>query len=151
MVITGLADHPAVAHSVYLAALWPQRGQSAMDLLAGGPPPTWMSPVEDGTLRTTDDLELLRQALCGDVDQQRAYANLRRCLPQSIASCTEPSTAPDRGHPTTYIICEQDQSIPPAAQEPMAAAADHVHRLSSSHQPMASMPDELADVLGQVR
>jgi pimeloyl-ACP methyl ester carboxylesterase len=151
MVITELADHPTVAHSVYLAAFWPQRGQSATDLLAGGPPLTWMSPHEDGTLRTTDDLELLRQALCGDVPQQRAYANLRRCVPQSIASCTDPSTAPDRGHPTTYIICEQDQCVPPAAQEQMAAAADHIHRLSSSHQPMASMPDELADALGQIR
>jgi pimeloyl-ACP methyl ester carboxylesterase len=70
MVITELADHPAVTHSVYLAAFWPQRGQSAMDLLAGGPPPTWMSPHEDGTLRTTEDLELLRQALCGDVDPE---------------------------------------------------------------------------------
>ncbi|MCW2702075.1 MAG: putative esterase [Blastococcus sp.] len=150
MVITELADHPAVAHSVYLAAFWPQRGQSAMELLSSGPPPTWMSPHEDGTLRTTDDLEQLRQALCGDVDQERAYANLRRFLPQSIASATDSSTAPDRGHPTTYIICEQDQALPPVAQEQMAAAADHRHRLQSSHQPMTSMPDELAEALGGV-
>ncbi|WP_138732631.1 alpha/beta fold hydrolase [Modestobacter excelsi] len=151
MVITELADHPAVAHSVYLAAFWPQRGQSAMELLAGGPPPTWVSPHEDGTLRTTDDLEALRQALCDDVDQERAYANLRRFGPQSIASATDPSTAPHRGHPTTYIICERDQGLPPVAQEQMAAAADHRHRLPSSHSPMTSMPDELADVLGRVR
>ena len=150
MVITELADHPAVAHSIYVAALWPHQGQSAMELLAGGPPPTWMSPHEDGTLRTTDDLELLRQTLCADVDKPRAYAHLRRLLPQSISSATAPSTAPDRGHPTTYIICEQDQALPPVAQEQMAAAADHRHRLPSSHQPMASMPDELADVLGGI-
>jgi pimeloyl-ACP methyl ester carboxylesterase len=150
MVITELADHPAVAHSVYLAAFWPQRGQSAMDLFAAGPPPTWVSPHDDGTSRTTDDLELLRQALCADVDKQSAYADLRRFVPQSIASGTAPSTAPARGHPTTYIICEQDQALPPVAQEQMAAAADHVHRLPSSHTPMTSMPDELADVLGRV-
>jgi pimeloyl-ACP methyl ester carboxylesterase len=150
MVITELADHPAVAHSVYLAAFWPQRGRSLMNLVAGGPPPTWMSPREDGTLRTTDDLEVLRQAVCGDVEQERAYANLRRLLPQSIASHTDFSTAPDRGHPTTYIICEQDQAVPPVAQEQMAAAADHRHRLPSSHQLMASMPDELAEVLGRI-
>src|ERR671928_2117547 len=42
MVVTELADHPAVAHTVYLAAFWPQRGQSAMELLGAGPPPTWM-------------------------------------------------------------------------------------------------------------
>ncbi|HYF46156.1 MAG TPA: hypothetical protein VD926_08095, partial [Acidimicrobiales bacterium] len=54
-------------------------------------------------------------------------------------------------HPTTYIICEQDQALPPAVQEQMATVADHRHRLPSSHQAMASMPDELADVLSQVR
>ncbi len=151
MVITELADHPAVAHSVYLAAFWPQRGQSAMELLSAGPPPTWMSPHDDGTLRATDDLPLLRQTLCADVDEQRAYADLRRFLPQSISSATAPSTAPDRGHPTTYVICEQDQALPVALQEQMAAGADHQHRLPSSHQPMASMPDELADILGRVR
>jgi hypothetical protein len=37
-----------------------------------------MSPHDDGTLRTTDDLAMLRKELCADVDQQRAYANLRR-------------------------------------------------------------------------
>lgn len=151
MVITELADHPAVAHSVYLAGFWPQRGQSGMDLLAGGPPPTWVSPHEDGTLRTTDDLELLRQTLCGDVEPERAYAHLRGFLPQSIASGTDSSTAPDRGHPTTYIVCERDQAVPPVAQEQMAAAADNVHRLPSSHEPMISMPDELADVLSRIR
>jgi pimeloyl-ACP methyl ester carboxylesterase len=150
MVITELAGHPAVAHSVYLAAFWPQRGQSAMDLFASGPPPTWVSLHDDGTARTTDDLELLRQTLCADVDEQSAYANLRRFVSQSIASGTAPSTAPARGHPTTYIICEQDQALPPAAQEQMAAAADHRHRLASSHNPMTSMPDELADLLGRV-
>jgi pimeloyl-ACP methyl ester carboxylesterase len=151
MVITELADHPAVAHSVYLAAFWPQRGQSLMDVFTAGPAPTWMSPHDDGTLRTTDDLALLRRTLCADVDEQRAYTDLRRLLPQSIASATAPSTAPDRGHPTTYVICEQDQALPPAAQEQMATAADHRYRLPSSHQPMASMPDVLADTLGRIR
>jgi pimeloyl-ACP methyl ester carboxylesterase len=149
MVITELADHPSVAHSVYLAAVWPQRGQSLMDMFAEAPL-TWVSPHDDGTLRATDDLERLRQALCADVDKQHAYPNLRRMVPQSIASATAPSTAPERAHPTTYIICEQDQTNPPAAQERMAASADHVYRLPSSHQPMASMPDELADVLGRI-
>jgi pimeloyl-ACP methyl ester carboxylesterase len=151
MVITELADHPAVAHSVYLTAVWPRRGQSAMDILtAAGPPPTWMSAHDDGTLRATDDLELLRQALCADVDKQRAYASLRRFVPHSIASATAPSTAPDRGHPTTYVICERDQALPVAAQEQMAAATDHHLWLPSSHTPMMSMPDELADALGRV-
>ena len=53
-------------------------------------------------------------------------------------------------HPTTYVICEQDNAVPVAVQEQMAAAADRVERLPSSHQPMASMPDKLAEVLTRV-
>jgi pimeloyl-ACP methyl ester carboxylesterase len=151
MVITELADHPGVAHSVYVAAAWPSRGQSMMDMFAGGPPLTWAAPHDDGTLRVTDDLDVLRQALCADVEKQQAEAELRRMVPVSLASAASPSSAPDRRHPTTYIICERDQALPPAAQEQMAAAADHVERLASSHQPMTSMPDELAAVLGRVQ
>jgi pimeloyl-ACP methyl ester carboxylesterase len=130
MVITELADHPSVAHSVYLAAVWPQRGQSMMDMFAEAPL-TWVSPHDDGTLRAADDLELLRQALCADVDKQHAYANLRRMVPQSIASATGASTAPQRAHPATYIICEQDQTNPPAR-----AGADGCFRRPRSPAPV---------------
>jgi pimeloyl-ACP methyl ester carboxylesterase len=151
MVITELADHPAVAHSVYLSAFWPTRGQSVADILGGGPLPDWLILREDGALQMTDDIEVRRQVECADVDPDRAAENLRRMVPQSVSSFGAPSAAPDRRHPTTYIICEQDQAVPPAAQEQWAAAADNVVRLPSSHQAMLSMPDRLAAVLTRIR
>lgn len=152
MVITELADHSAVAHSVYLSGLWPQRGQSAMDVVAGtGPPPAWLVVRDNGTVEASDDLEVMRQVWCADVDPQRAADNIRRKVPKSISSLAAPSTAPVRGHPVTYIILENDQVIPPAAQEQMAHAADHVVRLVSSHQAMFSIPDKLAAVLATVK
>ncbi|MCD2198067.1 alpha/beta hydrolase [Actinomycetospora endophytica] len=150
MVITELADHPDIAHSVYLAAAWPARGQSMFDLFGGGPPPAWIAAQPDGTLRATDDLQLLRDGLCADVEREQAEAELQRMLPQSLTSASTPSSAPARAHPTTYIVCEQDMTLRPAAQEQMAAAADRVERLPSSHQPMLSMPDELAAILARV-
>jgi pimeloyl-ACP methyl ester carboxylesterase len=73
MVLTELADHPAVAHSVYLAAFWPQRGQSVMDLLGDGPPPDFLVPrPDDGTMEMTDDVEVTWQVECVDVDFERA-------------------------------------------------------------------------------
>jgi pimeloyl-ACP methyl ester carboxylesterase len=151
MVITELADHPAVAHTVYLSAFWPRRGLSIADMLGDGPLPNWIVPHNNGTASVTDDLGVARQALCADLDPERAAEELRRLQPQSLASFGSPSSAPDRTHPTTYIICEKDNAIPVAAQEQMAAAADHVERLPSSHQPMASMPDKLAEILAHVR
>jgi pimeloyl-ACP methyl ester carboxylesterase len=151
MVLTELADHPAVAHAVYLSAFWPKRSQSVMDLLGDGPLPDWLVPRDDGTVQVTDDIEVARQVECADVEPERAAENLRRMVPQSMSSFASPSTAPDPRHPSTYIICEQDQAVPPAAQEQMAAAADHVERLPCSHQAMVSMPDQLVALLAAVR
>ncbi|WP_037050103.1 alpha/beta fold hydrolase [Pseudonocardia halophobica] len=151
MVVTELADHPDVAHGVYVSAAWPARGASLLDLLGTLPPLPWVEPGEDGTLRPVDDVGLLHEWLCADVERERAESLLRRARPQSIASFATPSSAPERMHPVTYVICEDDATIPIGAQEAMAAAADHVERLPSSHAPMFSMPDRLAEVLGRIR
>jgi pimeloyl-ACP methyl ester carboxylesterase len=148
MVLTEFAAHPSVQHSVYLAALWPQRGQSLAELF-GGELPGWIVTRDDGTAQISDDLEMARQALCADIDAGRFAAEVHpRYVLSSLSMVTAPSTAPQPTHPTTYIICEQDQAIPPQAQEAMAAAASHVVRLPSSHSPFLSMPKQLASVLG---
>jgi len=148
MAVTELADHPGVAHSVYVAALVPRRGESAMDLLAAaGGPVDWIVPGEDGVIRPTDDIDRLVEVLCGDTDEERARAFVSRLVGQSAASLTTPSTAPARGHAATFVVTERDAVFPPAAQERMAERADHVLRIDASHTPMLSRPDELAAVL----
>jgi pimeloyl-ACP methyl ester carboxylesterase len=150
IVISEVADHPNIAHTVYLAAFWLPQGKSLMDMAGAGPPPDWWSARDDGAAQVSDNIDVVRQVLCADVDPQLAEAGIRRLVLQSLASFTTPSAAPDRTHPTTYIILENDRAIPLAAQEHMAAAADHIERLPSSHQPMISMPDRLAQVLSRV-
>jgi hypothetical protein len=121
-----------------------------MDILGGGPLPDWLLLQDDGTLELADDLEIRRQVECADVDPERAAEYLSRMVPQSVSSFAAPSTAPDLRHPTTYIICEQDQGVPTAAQERWATSADHVERLPSAHLAMVSMPDRLASLLSRV-
>jgi pimeloyl-ACP methyl ester carboxylesterase len=152
MVITELADHPKVRHSVYLAAFWPQRGQSLLDLIGDGPSPPWIVARDDGALGVTDDFELARDSLCADLDRDRAREMFSHTVLQSAAALGTPSTAPDRQHPTTYMIAaqESDNSIPVAAQEAMAANADQVVRLSAAHMVQLSRPDDLADALGRI-
>lgn len=146
MVITELADHPAVRHSVYVAAFWPDRGQSAMDML-GGDVPEFLVLHDDGTFGFTDDFEVVRSTLFADIDEGRAAQIHRRLLPQSVSSITTSSTAPERTHPTTFVITERDQAVPPAAQEAMAQRADHVVLLPTSHTPMFAAPEELASII----
>jgi pimeloyl-ACP methyl ester carboxylesterase len=149
MVITEVGDDPAVTHSIYLAAFWPAAGQSALDLagIGDGPLPDWIVDRGDGSLMVTDDVEVARQALFADVGADRAAEAHRQFVLQSAATFANQSTAPDRSHPTTYILCTEDQAIPIEGQEAMSAAADSTIRLQSAHCPQLSQPEELARAL----
>jgi pimeloyl-ACP methyl ester carboxylesterase len=152
MVISELADHPNVRHSVYLTAFWPQRGQSLFSLLGDGPMPRWFKARDDGALELTEDVDVLREAVCADLDREAVSEFRSHAVLQSGAAMAVPSSAPERAHPTTYIIAaeESDECIPVAAQEAMAANADFVVRLPAAHMVQLSRPDELAEALGRI-
>jgi hypothetical protein len=111
--------------------------------------PDWMVlRADDGVVEVSEDAGLVRRTLCADVDEDRFLRDLYPgYVGLSLRSLADASSAPAAGHETTYVICEQDQALPPAAQEAMATSSDHVERLPSSHSPMLSMPGRLAQVL----
>jgi pimeloyl-ACP methyl ester carboxylesterase len=148
MVLAELADHPAVRHSVYVAALRPQRGQSIADML-GGEIPNWMAVRPDeGVVQVSEDAEVVRRALCADIEHELFLRDVYpRFVPTSLRSFADASSAPAAQHATTYVICEQDQALPVAAQEAMSSLADGVERLPSSHAAMLCLPERLAQVL----
>ncbi len=152
MVVTELADDPRVRHIVYVAAFWPRRGQSLLDLAGLSSLPAWIEPRDDGSLAVTRDVDTVREALCADLSRDRATAFRDRLVLQSVAAFTTPSTAPEHAHPTTYVVCtqESDHSIPVRAQEAMGARAGRLVRLSSAHMAQLSVPDDLARVLAGV-
>ncbi|MGQ0576574.1 MAG: alpha/beta fold hydrolase [Pseudonocardia sp.] len=149
MVITELADDPGVVHSVYVSAFWPQRGQAITQLLPALP--DWIVPTDDGTAaRVTDDVARAVEVLCAELDPARVPEWQRHSLYSAAAVLGTPSSAPDRTHPTTYVVLEKDKAVPAEVQEAMAAQADHVRRLATSHQPMLADPDGLAAILTRV-
>jgi pimeloyl-ACP methyl ester carboxylesterase len=149
VVLSGLADHPAIEGSVYLSAFWPAEGQSLFDLV-GGQPPDWIVPRDDGSLAITDDAARAHHVLFGDLDAEEAGRAHERLVLQSAASFLAPSSAPIRSHPVTYVLCSEDQAIPVGLQEAMATAADDVLRLHSAHFAQLSHPEELAGMLAGV-
>lgn len=147
MVLTELAGHPHVLRSVYVAALWAPAGQSVLDLL-GGAFPDWMKVRDDGAVQVSDDADQVHETLCHDVDPDRFVTDVfPHYVLTSISSLSTPSTAPQPLHPSSYIICEQDRAVPPEAQQAMAGAAEHAYRLPSSHSPLLSMPQRLAEAI----
>jgi pimeloyl-ACP methyl ester carboxylesterase len=147
MVITELADEPAVAALVYVAAFRPQRGASLLDGLGEGPLPPWIVPRDDDSMVVTDDVETVRAHLCPELSLEQAQQFMGRLGLQGTAAFASPSSAPAAASPVTYVVCEQDRAIPPEAQEAMAAGADRVVRLPAPHMVQFTMPDRLADEL----
>ncbi|MGY1632923.1 alpha/beta fold hydrolase [Geodermatophilus sp. SYSU D01186] len=147
MVVAELADDPGVAQTVYLAALRPRRGQSVLDLLGGGPLPPWVVPRDDGTLAVTRDVDTVRTHVCAELPLEEVARFVERLGLQSAAALASPSTAPDPAHPVSYVVCTLDAVLPADAQEAMAAGADRVVRLESSHMVQMVMPDRLAQEL----
>lgn len=136
------ADDPDVVHLVYLAAFMLDAGQSVLAAVGGHVPPWW--DVRDGTVTVRQP----HQVFFADVPARDADNATSRLRKHSLRAFTdELTTASWKSIPTTYIVCEQDQAIPPAAQVAMSASATAVLRLPGGHSPYLSRPSELATVV----
>ena len=113
-------------------------------------PPPVLTERNDGAFEVTNDFEVAWTASCSDLDRYRAREVLARFVLQSNSSFAALSTAPDRTHPTAYVIAARETDASAAAAEAWAANADYVVRLPADHMLQLSHPDELVEVLTQV-
>jgi pimeloyl-ACP methyl ester carboxylesterase len=88
---------------------------------------------------------------CDDELTATAVSHLR-VMPVGVvqASDAEPPPPAWTQIESTYVVCTDDQIIHPEGQRIMAAHADHVVELDTSHSPMLSRPDLVADVLADL-
>lgn len=141
------AGRDDVAHLVYLCAFMLDTGESLFGAL-GGEAPDWIEVVADGAAsRAHRNSEIFY----ADVDAEAAAAASGRLGYQSVASFADELTGAGwHDIASTYVVCENDQAIPAAAQDAMSARAGSVRRLTSSHSPFLSMPDAVADIIAAV-
>ena len=133
----------AVTQVVYVAAYLPQLGDSLFSI-HGAPAPEDVS----GTTAVPDNPI---ETFYADVPAKIAADAVDKLVPQSVRSWSEKIESIVQGVvPTTYLLCERDQALPPPVQESFAARVDAVVRLDSSHSPFLSQPRKLAGVIGQV-
>lgn len=145
MVITeATAGRDDVAHLVYVTAFMLEEGESLAAALGGALPP-WVEPVADGIATKPNNAV---HAFYADADEADADEAVRRLGLQSTASFGDPLTGVGwKDIPSTYVVCQQDNAIPPEAQEGMAQRAGSVHRMDTSHSPFMSKPAELAPII----
>ena len=147
-----------VARMVYVAAFLPQDGESLLaltqlpegegdqiqaNLVVEGDPPV-------GTLAPTASLDAIYLAC----DDQVASWAISRQRPQPVVPFTEPASLPEGVFddiPRSYVVCTRDNSIPPALQRRMLAAAGitDVTEIETDHAPFLSAPEELAGALNE--
>ncbi|WP_055589130.1 alpha/beta fold hydrolase [Peterkaempfera griseoplana] len=129
-----------VSRLVYLAAFQLDQGDSLAGQ-SGGQLPSGRT----GTLPAPGDPVNYFYADANPEDAERAAARL---VLQTVKSFSEPLTQVAwQTVPSTYIVCEKDQALPPAFQEAMASRSERSYRLSSSHSPFLSAPAELARLI----
>ena len=132
------------AHLIYLAAFMIEPGQSLLGL-RGGVEPEWWITSEDGRTVFPDDPRHVFYADCEPAVAERAEAAL---VPHRKAVFSqELRSAAWRTVPSTYVVCERDNAVPPALQELMAGRAGTVSRIDSSHSPFLSRPDEVTAII----
>ncbi|WP_433296291.1 alpha/beta hydrolase [Pseudonocardia sp. CA-142604] len=133
-----------VQHLIYLAATVPDVGES-LTSLAGRPQPDPESAV--GAIPPPDG-----DAFYGrDVPEDLRNDAVSRLVSHSARSFADQVTqAGWHSIPSSYIVCDDDQAIPPSRQEWLATRTGAVYHLPSSHSPFLSMPAELAELLTKI-
>ena len=137
----GAAD---AAHLLYVAAFMLEPGESLLGL-RGGVDPDWWITSDDGRIVIPDDPKHVFYADCPADVAERAAAAL---VPQNKdVFRQELRSAAWRTVPSTYVVCERDNAIPPALQELMSQRAGTVSRLDASHSPFLSRPGEVTAII----
>ncbi|MEU1538789.1 alpha/beta hydrolase [Actinacidiphila glaucinigra] len=142
-----LVETPNAKRIVYLAAFQLDAGDSLLSSVGGDPAPWWEFHRQEGVgdfLTVAGPVDVFY----GDVDRSVAQKAAAALGYQSYAATTQKLTAVAwQTIPSTYIVCEADEAIPPFAQELFAKRADRTLRLDSSHSPFLSQPSALAQLI----
>ena len=142
----GAAAAPNAVGLVYLAAFMLDKGESLLDAMQHQLP-DWIELDEAAGSHLAQRSE---QVLYGDCSPEVAAEAAARLSRQSVAAIATPQTqAAWQSVPSTYLICDEDRAVPPPVQEAMAARAQTVRRVSASHSPFFSRPDDVAEVVLQ--
>ena len=149
-VIGEAGNDPKVARMVYIDAFAPDAGESAgtlFEAFEAAPLSDAIRPDAQGYLKLTRDgiFELFAQDL--DATEKAVVHATHGPLHASALGGTLTEAA-WRTRPTYYFIGNQDHAIPRVEQERMAARMNAtVARVDSSHVPMLSQPQAVADFI----
>ena len=150
-VITGAAaSTPQVKALVYITAFGLDQGESLQSLSQQGPSSAGSAAITpDGLGFLWIDREKYHPSFVADAMADDASIMAAVQKPLSVASFTEKAGAPAwKQIRSWYLICTDDQMIPPPAQEFFAKRMKATQRsVASSHAAFMAHPQEVADII----
>jgi pimeloyl-ACP methyl ester carboxylesterase len=141
-----------VAHLVYLCAV--QVGEDVDLATAMTTSDELMSALvhgEDGAMSV--DPAVAPAVFYHDCDAELTATAVRHLRGMGFGVVQEdddPPPAAWKQIASTYVVCTDDQTIAPESQRKMATNADHVVEWDTSHSPMLSQPELVADLLAEL-
>ena len=150
MVISNAAEGKNnVSHLVYLCAILLEEGMS-MGASSDTSQESKIKIEVDENLLSTVKRDAVISAFYKDVDLQIAQDAINLLRPFPIDSVNVGVGEAWRDHPTTYVLCRNDEAINPQTQREMSALADTVVEWDCGHSPFFSDPDLVCDLLGRL-
>jgi pimeloyl-ACP methyl ester carboxylesterase len=150
-VITGAATAtPQVKALVYITAFGLDEGESLESLANQGPPSPGSAAIQpDAHGFLWINREKFHISFAGDVTADEAAVMAAVQKPLGLAAFSGKEAAPAwKTLPSWYLVCTNDQMIPPPAQEFLAKRMNATIRsVPSSHCPFMSHPQEVADII----
>lgn len=147
------ADHPSVAHLIYVAAMMPKPGEEYLRMTGRARTPEFAAGtrvLDDG--RVAMDTEVGAQCAFWQATEADRDVWRRNASPMSTGG--DPTLSFDRVGwetiPSTYVVCAEDRAILPSAQRTWAERATNVVERPWDHSPAVSHPAEVADLIAGI-
>jgi pimeloyl-ACP methyl ester carboxylesterase len=148
-VITEAGNDPKVAGLVYVSAVAPDKGESALALITSVPTPigTELRPDKSGFLKLTP--KGIAEDFAQDLSTQEIAVLTATQIPTSVAAMKGEVTVPAwKSKPSWYIIAANDRAISPDLEATQAKKIGATTTtVSSSHVIMLAQPSKVADVI----
>ncbi|MET3501293.1 pimeloyl-ACP methyl ester carboxylesterase [Mucilaginibacter rubeus] len=149
-VITEAGNHPNAAALVYVAALQPDNGQSALDCIMSLPPSeesAILPPDDNGIVYNAE--EKFHGGFCADIDERKAaFMSASQGSFYASAFSTPITNAAWRNKPCWGCVATEDKTINPDIQRNMYSRSNtKVREIKGSHVIFMSQPEQVAEVI----
>ncbi len=150
-VISEAGNHPKVAKLVYIAALAPQPGEPLGAILGRNPPAAQieMRPDEHGFVWATSGQ--FQDAIAHDI--HRGLVHLAVAVQKPFATEIFDATVAVpawQSKPSWYLVATEDRILNPKTQREIAAAIHaQVRETQTSHLPLLSKPEAVANIIAE--